>query len=155
MAERQLINTISQMQSVDSRNIPSQMIPNPKGGGVGTVQLRSGKELPQPPNPRLAEAETEPGANSRVQQPARVVLLPFPSWVVPTRRSKMDEDLLKLFRKVEINILLLNAIKQVPKYAKFHKELYIHKRKKIKGAVETRGIVSALVKREDASVGIQ
>ncbi|RDX87364.1 hypothetical protein CR513_31159, partial [Mucuna pruriens] len=30
-----------------------------------------------------------------------------------------------MFRKVEINIPLLDAIKQVPKYAKFLKELYI------------------------------
>ncbi|RDX87329.1 hypothetical protein CR513_31212, partial [Mucuna pruriens] len=36
----------------------------------------------------------------------------------------------------EINIPLLDAIKQVPKYAKFLKELCIHKRKKLKAGVE-------------------
>ncbi|RDX70806.1 hypothetical protein CR513_49904, partial [Mucuna pruriens] len=35
--------------------------------------------------------------------------------------------------KVEINIPLLDAIKQIPKYAKFLKELFVHKRKKMKG----------------------
>ncbi|RDX63841.1 hypothetical protein CR513_57677, partial [Mucuna pruriens] len=41
-----------------------------------------------------------------------------------------------MFRKVEINIPLLDAIKQIPKYAKFLKELCVHKRKKMKGNVE-------------------
>ena len=34
-----------------------------------------------------------------------------------------------MFRKVEINIPLLDAIKQVPRYAKFLKELCTNKRK--------------------------
>ncbi|RDX84522.1 Retrovirus-related Pol polyprotein, partial [Mucuna pruriens] len=49
-----------------------------------------------------------------------------------------------MFRKVEINIPLLDAIKQVPKYTKFLKELCVHKRRKIKGSKETGGVVSAL-----------
>ncbi|RDY14419.1 hypothetical protein CR513_00525, partial [Mucuna pruriens] len=72
-----------------------------------------------------------------------------------TRRSKIDEDLLKLFRKVEINIPLLEEIKQVPKYAMILKDLRVHKRKKIKGATEMGGIMLTLVKHEDASVGLQ
>ncbi|RDX72220.1 hypothetical protein CR513_48321, partial [Mucuna pruriens] len=54
-----------------------------------------------------------------------------------------------MFREVEINIPLLDAIKQIPKYTKFLKELCVHKRKKIKGGVESRGIVSALTKNDD------
>ncbi|RDX85166.1 hypothetical protein CR513_33661, partial [Mucuna pruriens] len=56
-----------------------------------------------------------------------------------------------MFKKVEINIPLLDAIKQVPRYTKFLKELCIHKRKK-KGVVKTGGIMSALVKHENTSV---
>ncbi|RDY01277.1 hypothetical protein CR513_15416, partial [Mucuna pruriens] len=59
---------------------------------------------------------------------------------VSARRSETNEDLLKLFRKV-------------PKYLKILKKLYIHKRKKIKGAIETREIVLALVKHEDSNAG--
>ncbi|RDX85599.1 hypothetical protein CR513_33191, partial [Mucuna pruriens] len=83
------------------------------------------------------------------------VPLPFPTRAVPARRSETDEDLLKLFKKVEINILLLEAIKQVPKYAKFLKELWIHKRKKMKEGVKTRGIMSALIKCEDVTTRVQ
>ncbi|RDX98290.1 hypothetical protein CR513_18812, partial [Mucuna pruriens] len=39
------------------------------------------------------------------------------------RKPESDEELLNMFRKVEINIPLLDAIKQIPKYAKFLKEL--------------------------------
>ncbi|RDY00128.1 hypothetical protein CR513_16726, partial [Mucuna pruriens] len=58
-----------------------------------------------------------------------------------------------MFRKVEINIPLLDAIKQIPKYAKFLKELCVHKRKKIKGSMEVGGVVSALTRNETSTTG--
>ena len=42
---------------------------------------------------------------------------------------ELDYDLLKTFRRVEVNIPFLDAIKQIPKYAKFLKDLCTHKRK--------------------------
>ncbi|RDX95538.1 Retrovirus-related Pol polyprotein, partial [Mucuna pruriens] len=58
-----------------------------------------------------------------------------------------------MFRKVEINIPLLDAIKQIRKYAKFLKELCVHKRRKMKGSRELGGVVSALTK-TNSTVGI-
>ncbi|RDX86847.1 hypothetical protein CR513_31772, partial [Mucuna pruriens] len=60
-----------------------------------------------------------------------------------------------MFQKVEINIPLHDAIKQIPKYTKFLKKLCVHKRKKIKGGAEVEGIVSALTKNEDFTVRAQ
>ncbi|RDY05585.1 hypothetical protein CR513_10561, partial [Mucuna pruriens] len=60
-----------------------------------------------------------------------------------------------MFRKVEINIPLLDAIKQVPKYAKFLKELCIHKQKKMKGNREIGGVMSALSRNEEFTIGAQ
>ncbi|RDX94578.1 hypothetical protein CR513_23017, partial [Mucuna pruriens] len=146
------------MQSTGFENIPSQTIPNPKGG-VSVVTLRSGRELPQQstPQPKLRpiNAESKLEANSRVQQQARVLLLPFPTRTVLARKSKADEDLLTMFWRVVINISLLDAIKQIPKYAKFLKELCMHKRKKLKGGVEMGGVVSALIKNEEVSTRSQ
>ncbi|RDY02598.1 hypothetical protein CR513_13925, partial [Mucuna pruriens] len=140
---------MSQLQSASSGNLPSQTIPNPKGGNTSVVTLRGGRELPQQPAPqhlpRLADVESKLEVDSPTQQQARPVPLPFPTRTPPTRKFEMNEDLLKMFRKVEINISLLYAIKQVPKYAKFFKELCIHKRKKIKGGAETGGVVSGLI----------
>ncbi|RDX77184.1 hypothetical protein CR513_42732, partial [Mucuna pruriens] len=53
-----------------------------------------------------------------------------------------------MFRKVEINVPLLDAIKQIPKYAKFLKELCLHKRKKMKGGEEVGGVVLVLTRNE-------
>ncbi|RDX61313.1 gag-pol, partial [Mucuna pruriens] len=58
-----------------------------------------------------------------------------------------------MFRKVEINIPLLDAIKQVPKYAKFLEELCVHKRKKMKGNREIGGVVSALTRNKELTAG--
>ncbi|RDX63457.1 hypothetical protein CR513_58108, partial [Mucuna pruriens] len=125
----QLANIVSQLQSTGSKNIPSQTILNPKGD-VSAVSLRSGRELPH--------------------HPARVIPLPFPTRTFLARKSEIDEDLLKMFPRVEINILLLDTIKQIPKYAKFLKELCMHKRKKMKG-----GVVSALIRNEEVTTKSQ
>ncbi|RDX64370.1 hypothetical protein CR513_57080, partial [Mucuna pruriens] len=150
----QLANTVRQMQSVGSSNLPSQTIPNPRGN-ASVVTLRSGKELPQPTLqqlPRPAEADSEPNADLQ-SRPETTVPLPFPSRTTSARKLESDEELLKMFCKVEINIPLLDAIKQVPKYAKFLKELCVHKRRKIKGSKEIGGVVSALTKNEAITAG--
>ncbi|RDX77464.1 hypothetical protein CR513_42400, partial [Mucuna pruriens] len=89
------------------------------------------------------------------QQQTKVVPLPFPTKTVQARKFELDEELLQTFRKVEINIPLLEAIKQIPKYAKFLKELCTHKRNKLKGDVEIGRNVSALIKSERVSTLIQ
>ncbi|CAN6685717.1 unnamed protein product [Malus baccata var. baccata] len=40
-----------------------------------------------------------------------------------SKKDESDKDIIDTFRKVQVNIPLLDAIKQVPKYAKFLKEL--------------------------------
>ena len=46
-----------------------------------------------------------------------------------SNKAKEEKEILETFRKVEVNIPLLDAIKQVPRYAKFLKELCTNKRK--------------------------
>ncbi|CAM8885004.1 unnamed protein product [Rhodiola kirilowii] len=70
-----------------------------------------------------------PGPVPRTEDPRISAKLPFP---VPARMQKqhvMDKDVFELFSKVEINIPLLEAIKQIPRYAKFLKDLCINRRK--------------------------
>ena len=63
--------------------------------------------------------------------------------------TEANEEILEIFRKVEINIPLLDAIKQVPRYAKFLKELCTTKRK-LEGneKVSVRENVSAVFQRK-------
>ncbi|RDX84059.1 hypothetical protein CR513_34942, partial [Mucuna pruriens] len=94
-------------------------------------------------NPFLDESESDRRRSWHDAKPgAKNVPLPFPNRATIAKRSEMDEDLLNLFRKI-------------PKYAKFLKELCVHKRRRIKGDVETGGVVSSLVLHEDTRVWIQ
>ncbi|RDY11794.1 hypothetical protein CR513_03492, partial [Mucuna pruriens] len=153
----ELANTVSQLQSIGSSNLPSQTIPNPRGN-ASAITLRSGKELPQPAPqqlPRPIEADFELDANSQMPQQDKTIPLPFPTQTLSTRKHESGEELLRMFRKMEINIPLLDAIKQIPKYTKFLKELCVHKRKKMKGGVKVGGIVLALTRNEDFIAGAQ
>ncbi|RDX89951.1 hypothetical protein CR513_28250, partial [Mucuna pruriens] len=97
----QLANSVSQLQSVRSRNLPSQTIPNPRGNAS---------------KPRLADTESKPDADSQPPQQDSPVPIPFPSWTLSTRKPEPNEELLKTLWEVVINIPLLDAIKQIPKY---------------------------------------
>ena len=63
---------------------------------------------------------------------------------------ELDSYLLETFRRVEVNIPLLDAIKKIPKYAKFLKDLCTHKTK-LKGneQVKMGRNVSALIQRKN------
>ncbi|RDY10970.1 hypothetical protein CR513_04433, partial [Mucuna pruriens] len=141
----QLANTVSQLQSVGLGNLPAQTIPNLRGS-ASVVSLTSGRELPQTAS---HQCKFEPEVASPLPKSVRSVPLPFQNQTLSTRKSKIDEDLLKMFRKVEINIPLLD----IPKHAKFLKELCVQKRGKMKGKgmAELSGIVSALTKNEAAA----
>ncbi|CAM8991856.1 unnamed protein product [Rhodiola kirilowii] len=79
------------------------------------------------PVPATEEAKERPVPRTETSKISAA--LPFP---VPARVPKqhvMDKDVFELFSKVEINIPLLEAIKQIPRYAKFLKELCTNRRR--------------------------
>ncbi|CAN6560248.1 unnamed protein product [Malus baccata var. baccata] len=55
--------------------------------------------------------------------------VPFPGRFRQSKKEEAEKDILETFRKVQVNIPLLDAIKQVPRYAKFLKELCTTRRK--------------------------
>ena len=75
--------------------------------------------------------------------------MPFLSRFVQTKKAESDKEILDTFRKVQVNIPLLEAIKQVPKYAKFLKELCTSKRCLKEGeVVRVNENVSAVIQRK-------
>ena len=63
--------------------------------------------------------------------------------------NKADQEILETLKKVQINKPLLNAIKQVPRYAKFLKELCTTKRKLVGNEkISVGGNVSAVFQRK-------
>ncbi|CAN6586155.1 unnamed protein product [Malus baccata var. baccata] len=74
---------------------------------------------------------------------------PFPNRFKQTKKEEAEKDILETFRKVQVNIPLLDAIKQVPRYAKFLKELCTtRKRISTKEVVKVGENVSAILQRK-------
>ena len=66
-------------------------------------------------------------SSSDLQQPH--IRLPFPLRAIPNKKmEEVEKEILETFKRVEVNIPLLDAIKQIPRYAKFLKELCTHKK---------------------------
>ena len=135
----QLATTVSRLESQVLGRLPSQSEVNPKQN-VSAVILRSGKELQEPSKKVTKHVEDELEKNelmpkSQDVEPTRakplpiVIPPPFPSRFAKSKKEEQEKDILETFRKVEVNIPLLDAIKQIPRYAKVLKELCTSKRK--------------------------
>ncbi|KAM1800926.1 hypothetical protein ACFX11_032600 [Malus domestica] len=104
--------------------------------------------LPQPPcNSKpynSANVSSKPNSSSSI--PLNVL---FPSRLRQSKKEETEKDILETFRKVQVNIPLLDAIKQVPRYAKFLKELCTTRRRiSNKEVVQVSENVSAVLQRK-------
>ncbi|XP_019155105.1 PREDICTED: uncharacterized protein LOC109151969 [Ipomoea nil] len=133
----QLASTVSRLES--QGKLPSQTVVNPKQN-VSAITLRSGKELKEHTQVRKIpnqDKETEKDVhqpqddqNPIGENPKTMVIPPpFPSRLAKSKKVEEEKEILETFRKIEVNIPLLDAIKQIPRYAKFLKELCTNRRK--------------------------
>ncbi|CAN6552339.1 unnamed protein product [Malus baccata var. baccata] len=75
--------------------------------------------------------------------------VPFPGRFRQSKKEEAEKDILETFRKVQVNIPLLDAIKQVPRYAKFLKELCTTRRRiSNKEVVQVSENISAVLQRK-------
>ncbi|KAM2205540.1 hypothetical protein ACFX1S_025023 [Malus domestica] len=75
--------------------------------------------------------------------------VPFPSRFLQFKNEEEEKDVLETFRKVQVNIPLLDAIKQIPKYAKCLKKLCTTKKRfREKEVVQVSENVSAMIQRK-------
>ncbi|XP_071920743.1 uncharacterized protein [Coffea arabica] len=138
----QLATTINRLESHVYEKLPLQPEVNPRN--VSAMTLRSGKELEgskveNSKSKSEEEIEKKIVEEGRISENPRVTftsppliksnLPPFPCRLEKTKKVEKEKKLLNAFRNVEINIPLLDAIKQIPKYVKFLKDLCTHKRK--------------------------
>ena len=54
---------------------------------------------------------------------------PFPYWLTKASKANLNVKIYDIFKQVRINIPMLNAIKQIPFYVKFLKDLCTVKKK--------------------------
>ncbi|XP_071916179.1 uncharacterized protein [Coffea arabica] len=141
----QMATTINRLDSQNQGKLPSQPELNRKN--VSAMTLRSGKEI-QGPEPVIPKDKDEEKIENELERedsngvdlkvlPDPVITAktnppPFSSRLEKSKKQDKEKEILEVFRKVEINIPLLDAIKQVPKYAKFLRDLYVN-RKRLRG----------------------
>ncbi|KAM1310349.1 hypothetical protein ACFX2H_006921 [Malus domestica] len=107
--------------------------------------------LPQASNAPKPANLSNKGKNVLNSSPTNVFPLnvPFPSRFLQSKNEEEEKDVLEMFRKVHVNIPLLDAIKQIPKYAKCLKKLCTtKKRAREKEVVHVSENVSAILQRK-------
>ncbi|KAM1109890.1 hypothetical protein ACFX19_009354 [Malus domestica] len=114
----------------------------------GLPSTRIEQSLPQPSTHPNSTTKGKLGLNSMTSN-SIPTNAPFPRTFMQSKKDESDKDILDTFRKVQVNITLLDAIKQVPKYAKFLKELCTtRKRASNKEVVRVSENVSAVLQRK-------
>ncbi|XP_059451127.1 uncharacterized protein LOC132181920 [Corylus avellana] len=110
------------------------------------VTLRSGRQVDnkvvqQEVNPVVSEGQESPNSEGRDVEPSRVTpivedpprkFIPkalYPERLQAPKKGGKFEDILEVFKQVQINIPFLDAIQQVSSYAKFLKDLITVKRR--------------------------
>ncbi|KAK8610751.1 hypothetical protein V6N13_081907 [Hibiscus sabdariffa] len=114
-------------QAKSQGKLPSQTEPNPKEN-VSSITLRSGtvveppvqKQKEKPTNPVSQEESgttteeeiptVEPEQSPYAEPP------PFPSRFLKKDKQAEEKDILDIFRKVELNIPLLEVIRKIPRF---------------------------------------
>ncbi|CAN6580944.1 unnamed protein product [Malus baccata var. baccata] len=117
--------------------------------GLATVR----KEVPLPQVSMAPKPSNLPNKGTTVSNSIPTndfpLNVPFPSRFKQTKKEEAEKDILETFRKVQVNIPLLDAIKQVPRYAKFLKELCTTKKRiSNKEVVQVSENVSAVLQRK-------
>ncbi|KAM1636645.1 hypothetical protein ACFX1X_014788 [Malus domestica] len=135
-----------------SKSAPNQVeevIIEEEEQGLATAR----KDVPLPQVPMAPKPSNLPNKGTIVSNSIPTndfpLNVPFPSRFKQTKKEEAEKDILETFRKVQVNIPLLDAIKQVPRYAKFFKELCTtRKRISNKEVVQVSENVSAVLQRK-------
>jgi hypothetical protein len=123
---------------------PAQPQTNPKGE-LNVVTLRSGKEVGNPSDKEGTEKEYAPVESEQtskgkegveeekekpyVPPPPCKPPIPFPQRLAKSKSEGQFKRFAELLKKLHVNIPFIEAIIQMPSYAKFLKEILTNKRK--------------------------
>ncbi|XP_016185692.1 uncharacterized protein LOC107627367 [Arachis ipaensis] len=138
----------STTQSPTSSALPSQPLPDPKGGinaitiheELSPIEVTQHEDVVEIKKVK-AEDEAQEIVEEVIAQPRggiskdgnvlqKATLISFPTLARKTKkRVELDPKMVEIFKKVEVTIPLYDSIRQVPKYAKFLKDLCMNKEK--------------------------
>ncbi|CAN6544087.1 unnamed protein product [Malus baccata var. baccata] len=111
-------------------------------------KAKDDQTLPNSSSPPKPSQTTKVSPNSTFSS-SIPLNVPFPGRFRQSKKEEAEKDILETFQKVQVNIPLLDAIKQVPRYAKFLKELCTTRRRiSNKEVVQVSENVSAVLQRK-------
>ncbi|CAN6678248.1 unnamed protein product [Malus baccata var. baccata] len=122
--EKQMGQIALQVSGRAPGTFPSQTEPNPRGGADCKVLKTESGNAEKSANSKDSEQSlnsSENGANivvDRVYEPP----MPYPERLKPKVKDQQLKDFMKTLSKVQINLPLIDAIKNIPSYAKFFKD---------------------------------
>jgi hypothetical protein len=167
----QITSSVGKLEAQMNGKLPSQAL-NPTEN-VSAIMLRSGKELEEKRSKQIEmeeeeEIETELSTKKEHPPPPQTetktntskvtpqsmtssfkTIPPFPVSSSRSKKEDKEKEILEIFKKVELNIHLLDAIKQIPKYAKFLELCTTKRAFKLKGykMVSMSEVVSIVVQK--------
>ncbi|XP_026435521.1 uncharacterized protein LOC113333225 [Papaver somniferum] len=133
----QLANDMNQLKAQGSGKLPSQPLNHKENSNA--IELRSGKQVEKPatspvshePELEKEEGETSPkkadpvtNSKSKNRVSTYATPPPFPSRFAKSNKETLYQEIWEIFKKIKVNIPLIEAIRQVPRYEKFLKELF-------------------------------
>ncbi|KAJ9134914.1 hypothetical protein P3X46_032155 [Hevea brasiliensis] len=155
----QLASSVSKLEAQGSKKLPSQTVMNPREN-ASAILLRSAKEVdnqtPHEPIKKKKQGvkefevpEVEVNTEPKLNKVNNYILSPFPCRLAKNKKEEQEKEILETFRKVDVNIPLLDVIKQIHRYAKFLKELCTTKSKlRNNEKISVGENVSALIQRK-------
>ncbi|KAI3511316.1 hypothetical protein L1887_18467 [Cichorium endivia] len=160
--EAQIGDLTSSVSKLEARGrLPSQTEKNPRET-VNAISLRNGRQVGGNEVKGTTQEEEEnigvvpskePIVDRKMETPKSpipiVIPPPFPSRFATSKKKEEEKEIMNMLRKVEINIPLLDAIQQFPRYAKILKDFCTNKRK-LKGneKISMSENVSAVLQRK-------
>uniref|UniRef100_A0A2N9H0L4 Reverse transcriptase/retrotransposon-derived protein RNase H-like domain-containing protein n=1 Tax=Fagus sylvatica TaxID=28930 RepID=A0A2N9H0L4_FAGSY len=150
--KRTLEDTLQTFITQEKGKFPAQPQPNPQGqfgvsgsSASGTqhehvksiTTLRSGKVIDKtiPTKAQKLEEFSKPKSDDKLDKSESSeavkcpIPAPFPQRLQPPQKLSQNSKIFEILKQVKINIPLLDAIKQIPSYAKFLKDLCTVKHK--------------------------
>ena len=146
-----LTKLTTSMSTIEKGKFPSQPQPNTQGqfcvddcssseNKVSQVKsvtiLHSGKIIEKDiPKRKTHDESSKIKRSDEVLDPKSneiercLILTPFPQRLIAPQKVSQNFEILEVLKQVKVNVPLLDAIKQIPSYAKFLKDLCTIKRK--------------------------
>ncbi|XP_026446644.1 uncharacterized protein LOC113347247 [Papaver somniferum] len=104
-------------------------MPHTNGSESDSPLYTTAQKTPAVENESEHVEKSKNSTNVNVSLPCQVPVAPFPQRLVQQKGGNQYNEILDMFKRVNINIPFLEAIRQIPTYAKFLKDLCTQKRK--------------------------